>query len=374
MLNRAKLLRELNANSHKLFNHNTAEYEQAHTIWRELCGSGVLYEKIASRWFPVPIPLWYGELGEKKLIDRYQQAYRVLAIDGSQIYPDRHFGNSCYLINVGSVLFNYHIKELPGVVLNSEPHLFFGSEDKGIGGNSIEIVNLRREELELGALFEVANKIHMQAKAPLLSLTDGTLIFWYLESKDPDLKELFFNRYMAALEQLYQQQILYAGYISMPRAKEVSHLIRAHYAQYSSDKQLYQTFDSLTDSSVMNWHLSPGERSAVFKSKIPICSEYPSHLEPHFCYMHVGTEIGRIEIPSWIAQDEQLVNLVCALLLDQCHKGGSYPISLAEAHEQAVVKGPDREFFYHMFTKLSVAHHTSIQHSSKQQKKNRMRF
>ena len=71
------------------------------------------------------------------------------------------------------------------------------------------------------------------------------------------------------------------------------------------------------------------------------------HLVPHFFYMDVGAEIVRIEIPAWIARDEQKINTVAQIILNQSIKGRGYPVALAEAHEQAVVKGPDREFFYH---------------------------
>jgi len=46
--------------------------------------------------------------------------------------------------------------------------------------------------------------------------------------------------------------------------------------------------------------------------------------------------------------------------------GGGYPVALAEAHEQAVVKGPDREFFYHFLQKMGMerSHAQSISRKS----------
>jgi hypothetical protein len=42
------------------------------------------------------------------------------------------------------------------------------------------------------------------------------------------------------------------------------------------------------------------------------------------------------------------------VILDQSIKGRGYPVCLAEAHEQAVVKGPDRDFFYHVLQKVGI--------------------
>jgi hypothetical protein len=46
--------------------------------------------------------------------------------------------------------------------------------------------------------------------------------------------------------------------------------------------------------------------------------------------------------------------MITKIVVDQVKKGYGYPVALAEAHEQAVVKGPDRDFFYHLITKLGI--------------------
>ena len=104
----------------------------------------------------------------------------------------------------------------------------------------------------------------------------------------------------------------------------------------------------------MNNFLEPYTRSIVFSNHSSISAYYPSHLRPFFFYVHTGNEIGRVEIPSWMAQDEKMVDMVACVVIDQCIKGGGYPVALAEAHEQAVVKGPDREFFYHFLQKMGM--------------------
>ena len=52
-----------------------------------------------------------------------------------------------------------------------------------------------------------------------------------------------------------------------------------------------------------------------------------------------------MEVPSWVAEDEASLELMHSLIIDQCRRGPGYPVALMEAHEQAVVTGPDRRYF-----------------------------
>jgi len=64
-----------------------------------------------------------------------------------------------------------------------------------------------------------------------------------------------------------------------------------------------------------------------------------------FFYLKAGDEIARVEIPQWVAERDELVDMVHALALDQCRRGLGYPVALMEAHERAVVTAADREAF-----------------------------
>jgi hypothetical protein len=66
----------------------------------------------------------------------------------------------------------------------------------------------------------------------------------------------------------------------------------------------------------------------------------------YFCHVNVGTEIARIEVPAWVAEDSELFERSLGIVLAQVNKGYGYPISLAEAHNQAVVRGGDRARFF----------------------------
>ncbi len=64
-----------------------------------------------------------------------------------------------------------------------------------------------------------------------------------------------------------------------------------------------------------------------------------------FFYVNNGWEIGRVEVPKWIAHNPDLLSLTHTLILDQCRKGIGYPVAVSEAHEQAVLTGSDRRTF-----------------------------
>jgi hypothetical protein len=112
--------------------------------------------------------------------------------------------------------------------------------------------------------------------------------------------------------------------------------------------------DHLVDSYLVSRYVPVGYRTTIFENRAPITDHYPQSLRPHFFYLNTGNEIARVEVPAWIAHNNELLEQVASLILDQATKGRGYPITLAEAHEQAVVKGPDREFFYHVVQKLGI--------------------
>ena len=74
----------------------------------------------------------------------------------------------------------------------------------------------------------------------------------------------------------------------------------------------------------------------------------------HFFYVKLDEEIARVEIPQWVADDNELVDLLHCLVLDQCRRGHGYPVALMEAHEKAVVTAADRERFRQL-VELSLA-------------------
>ena len=372
MLDRCKLIIELQHVADKLFVDSTPSYHLAQDIWQSIIAdSTFLYKVREVHNAPWPVPLWQGNLGDIIPVEMIpNKSYVVLSVDGSQIYPDRHNILSCFLINTGSVVLPYGI-ENKRVQLFSDPTVFAGV-DEHQQSFTTDGVNCKRQELELRAGLDLGKQIKKEYGGTVISLLlfDGSLIFWHLSSKEIAVRDQFLNAYLALLDELYQEKIPVAWYISMPKSKELMSLVRLYLCNFDHQKkELYALVDTVIDSGIMYSMLKPHTRSIVFSNHSSISHYYPGHLRPFFFYIHTGNEIGRVEIPSWIACDEQMVDMIASVVIDQCIKGGGYPVALAEAHEQAVVKGPDREFFYHFLQKMSIDRKYTVSVSRKSIKK-----
>ena len=371
MLNRAKLMQELELISNELFADDSHLFKELLADWKMVCADPLMAQKIKAAQVSWPVPSWDGRLNERLTVNIVGDGYHIISVDGSQIYPDRHLGVSCYLINIGAVVLHYDGRTAP-VTFSSKPYIFTGYEDEQLLEVSTELINGKRQDLELRGGFEQAAQLKESiANEPFLLLFDGSLIFWHLEAKNSLYKELFFSRYIASLMALHAKRIPTASYISAPKSRELINIVRAYRCGFQ-ERNDPGTPLRFSDAAIVRSFLDEGERTILFKNHASISAEYPDAVHPYFFYLHVGYEIGRVEIPAWVAHDEPLVEQVAALIYDQCVKGKGYPVAIAEAHEQAVVKGPDRQFFYHLLSKLGMQRNYSFDMSVKLIKKRGM--
>ncbi len=384
MLNRVKVACELERISDKLFPDFSQEFDGIRAVWHIIANDPLFAHRVQGVSAPCLIPTWSGKLQDQVAVAQDMRRYCVLGMDGSQIYPDRHEGTSCFLINIGAVHLNYGVGP-KAVEFASEPTVFAGDEDAQLHESLQELVNCRRQELEFSLGIEHARAMRdmcLSGGEPSLFLFDGSLIFWHLEAKNPEVKQRFLASYLDSLHTLYEEKIPCAGYISLTKSKELVNLIHIALTELVAEmklEQLAQTvpfsaLDRMVDANIVKFFLEPYCRTILFKNHSSISKQYPPHLHPHFFYLHVGHEIARIEIPAWIAESEPLVDLVATLIVDQCKKGDGYPVALAEAHEQAVVKGPDREFFYHLVRRVGLEYQQQATYSQKVRNKRGMRI
>ena len=103
--------------------------------------------------------------------------------------------------------------------------------------------------------------------------------------------------------------------------------------------------------------LEPGERSALFLTQSSIVRKHYAVHQVYFFYLRVNDEIARVEVPGWVAMDENRLNIVHTLVLDQCQRGQGYPVALSEAHEKAVITAADREQFWQLVESSLVEEH-----------------
>ena len=387
MLDRTLLLQEMKAFSGNLFRDTRKNKDLIIAAWaRVLAQEAELDTEIARRHMHCALPLWRENPRTAVTIAQGLREYAVLGVDGSQIYPDRHRGGlNCFMINIGSVFLSYG-SEQSRVELASKPRLFAEGTEHELRDDedsmTKDIVDLKREELEFSEGFKLAQAYSQAAatEAPLVCCFDGSFIFWHLEGKPQEIKERFLLVYLHALQQFCEKGILVASYISMPRNRELTNLITMASCQTfrrlgracSGTACSCHQFNDVVDSDIVELFLQPGQRTTVFTSTSYVTREYPADLVPCFFFINVGAEIVRVEVPTWMTNREGVIDTVAAIMLDQSNKGSGYPVVLAEAHEQAVVKGNEQDFFYEVLAQRAAAQGIRLSQSQKSLKKKTM--
>jgi NurA domain. len=121
----------------------------------------------------------------------------------------------------------------------------------------------------------------------------------------------------------------------------------------STGKSSCKVFEPLRDTTLWTTQLQPGQRGPLWRSNARILDLYED-LQIYFCYVHVGAEIARIEIPAWVAENTSLFEESLGLMLAQVQKGYGYPVAIAEAHNQAVVRGGDKARFFALLERQMI--------------------
>lgn len=287
----------------------------------------------------------------------------IIAADGSQIYPNERAPVHYYLINIGLFLYQHggeHLPEqitLPSLVFHKE---YVHDRNKRIVSN--RTVDARRTVAEMRALAEKAWELQRSIDHPIIALYDNNLMFW----SDKDIIDggQLMKDYRNALQQIHDVQAngvrtTLAGYIDSPhRSRVVLRLLHLLSLEDDADVHSHKReieaggdLDGLYDIHLFRSVLRPGERSAVMVQNSPRNFAYKKNNASHeiaFFYIRVGTaeqsNIARIDIPMWVARDEQAVNDLHAILLSQSSMQGRnpYPYALTRADELAYVSSKDK--------------------------------
>ncbi|WP_445631760.1 DNA double-strand break repair nuclease NurA [Nostoc sp. DSM 114167] len=283
--------------------------------------------------------------------------HTVIATDGSQIAPNHHEIAYCYLLNIGRVVLHYGQNRHP--LLDSLPEVFYRPEDlymsRQWGIRTEEWMSFRRTASETTVLAELACDA-AQAETPALAMVDGSLIYWFLEQLPMDARDRILPPILEAWQQMRDAGIPLMGYLSASRSIETMNFLRLLACPHPApdckshcpnqlEKVPCKIFEQLRDTSVWANRLKPGQRSTLWRSNSPILELYGDQTI-YFCYVHVGTEIARIEVPVWVAENATMLDQALGLMLAQVQKGYGYPVAIAEAHNQAVVKGGDKARFF----------------------------
>ena len=290
-------------------------------------------------------------------------SHSVFATDGSQISPSHHEIAYCYLINVGRIMLHYGQSLHP--LLDSLPEVFYKTEDlyvaKQWGIRLEEWMGYRRNVSEAQMLSEMACRWVLppggHPDIPNLAMVDGSLIYWFLDGLPLEARNKILPPILTAWSELQKTKIPLMGYVSAPRSIEALNFFRLPACPYEHpncvvncgdlvDNYPCQKITPLRDATFWASQLTPGYRSPLYRSSLRILDLYEEAQRVYFCYVNVGSEVARIEIPAWVAEDSNLFSQSLSIMLAQVNKGYGYPVALAEAHNQAVVRGGDRARFF----------------------------
>jgi len=281
----------------------------------------------------------------------------LIAADGSQINPDRHAAVQFGLINVGAIIMKLNSGEAPEIFTESE--LLFG-EDLLPKGNPMSdgMVALRRDLKERTKLDELSK----QYQGQVVTFTDGPIELWGAKGEDAQDYSDFVEKYKTVLSRLQSRDVITAGYVDKPSADLVLRLLEIAMADNEQTKNLreFHPLRGVSDRWLYgepeNPLLPAGHRSAVFRIQSSSEKNYKGMLELHFFYLNVGTQghpwTVRVEIPKWVVDDKEKLDLLHGVLVEQCRMMGSrpYPYLLHRAHETAVVKQEEKQQIEQLLT------------------------
>lgn len=287
---------------------------------------------------------------------------RVVAVDGSQIYPDDRAPVHFYLLNIGIFIYHHGEDHLPQQI--TLPTLYFHKDHVHDAQRQVisnRTVDARRTVQEMQRLAQACWSLHREDDTPIIALYDNNLMFSI--NTDVTGGEGLLRDYRAAVQQLYDVQAngvraTLAGYVDAPRGSVVLRLL--HLLSLADETEIKAAqkeieaggdLDGLRDRHLFQVVLGPGDRSAVMVQNSPRNLSYkqfnPMH-EIAFFYINVGTaaasSIARVDVPMWVARDPAALDDLHALLLTQSDMQGRnpYPYALTRADELAYVSSKDK--------------------------------
>lgn len=281
----------------------------------------------------------------------------VVAVDGSDIGPDRFSAVRCYVLNIGRVALPYGVPGEPlleataTVDLEATP----GDED-GTPPVTAQSLRLYRDVCELQE--GIALAASRLSSGPVTLLLDGTLLPWDLHGRQVSglALEWFRAATKAALDDgrdvaRSNEGFAVGGYISGSAARDVITSLRE-----LIDDGAPPVAWPLSDAQLFARLLQDGQRSALFAATSNRPERVEQYLTPdhgvRFFYLRAGADIARVEVPAWAAEGPRIAQLH-ATIVQQCQMCEGYPRALQEAHEQAVISSGDRQQFAHLLERIA---------------------
>jgi len=149
------------------------------------------------------------------------------------------------------------------------------------------------------------------------------------------------------LERLRRARIPVAAYASRSRGIDLVHLFRAVCGSTPLVCDVCRgahacALRGLSDAHLVGRALERLDRTGLFRVRSNVHDPFYGGHRVYFFLLNTGDEIARVEVPEWVARDRAAIDLLHAVLVDQCQKGFGYPAVLARADDRAVISLGDR--------------------------------
>jgi hypothetical protein len=362
---------------------------------RELLGrhslvTEALREKIAraraiDEWRRGALPL-AAHLNERRIPPPLTSPVTLIAVDGSQIYPDRHGIATYYLLNIGSIVLRLGSGQAPTV--STIPELFFDDRDLFDPDGQLrppEYINAQRSRREIAILADLAEAERSRTGGdpalPIIAMVDGPLLPWMRQDAEEGealTEEVDF--FVHQMRRLRRAHAVPVGYVDRPGSAyvlRILELLELSAEEISRETLRQGRFRQLTDRLLFN-DLAPNERSALFTSNSDANDRYEQASGGDriaFVYVNVARRPGpsnsiivRLEVPGWVAAQPELLDIAQAAIYANCEPTG-YPYVLTRAHELALVGQAERADLEAMLFQAMLRNHLIPTVSPKAQSK-----
>lgn len=334
------------------------ELLSCHPLVTEALRNKIAQARAIDEWRRGAVPLT-SYLDERRIPPPLHSPVTLIAVDGSQIYPDRHGIATYYLLNIGSIVLRLGSGQAPTV--STIPELFFDDRDLFDSDGQLrppEYINAQRSRREIAILADLAERERSRAggdpSLPIIAIVDGPLLPWMRQDAEEGealTEEVEF--FVHQMQRLRRAHAVPVGYVDRPGSAyvlRVLELLELSAEEISREALRQGRFRQLSDRLLYS-DLAPNERSALFTPNSDANDRYEQASGGDriaFTYVNVARRpgpansiIARLEVPGWVAAQPELLDIAHAAIYANCEPAG-YPYVLTRAHELALVGQAER--------------------------------
>ncbi len=275
-------------------------------------------------------------------------SYALIAVDGSQVFPDRHKAAFYGVVQAAAFAIYYHRKDTPsggGQPPATVQARYIPEVELRAGPSPTQVVNRERHHLEMELLKQACLAAHQAGYRPVL-LADGMLLpFELLKQNKPSGEAAKLLKPLLELFDAAQTaNAILCSYIARPESEALVNMCAPCVATEQPKERHF-----IPDHKLLEGVLMAGHRTAIMQPTWAV--NKPEHLGGQVicaCYANFGTGTGinaviaRLEFPQFCA-NPQTVGKLCGILQRHVRLGSGYPLILISAHEESVIQQGDAQ-------------------------------